>query len=421
MARGALHVSSGRVVIVGGGEGGAEVAACLRKAGYDGPVTIVGEEPQLPYQRPPLSKRFLSGELSEEKLHWTPPETYDASDIELILGARAESIERAEQRVVLADGRRLRYDRLVLATGGRPRRLTLANVEHAYAAANVHELRTIEDARRLRDRLRSGAQLVVIGGGYIGLEVAATAVRMGAHVTVLEALPRVLARVTAPVVSAFYQEVHRSAGVDVRTNASVVGFSIASGEVDAVVCQDGTRIPADAVLVGIGIVPNVELAARAGLAVDDGILVGSDCRTSDPAILAIGDCTNHPCTYVDRRVRLESEPSTLAQARCAASLLCRTVRPHTAIPWFWSDQYDLTLQTVGLGSGHDQLVLRGDPAERSFLAFYLRNGKLIAADAISRPREFSQLRKLLSTGAQLAADVLADASVPLAELVAEVA
>lgn len=412
---------SGRVVIVGAGEGAAEVAACLRTGGYDGPVTIVGEEPALPYQRPPLSKRFLGGELGEEKLDWRPPETYRSSDIELMLGVRVESIERAEQRVVLADGRRLRYDRLVLATGGRPRRLTLADAGVAYAAANVHELRTIEDARRLRDRLASGAQLVVIGGGYIGLEAAATAVGIGASVTVLEALPRVLARVTAPVVSAFYEQVHLSAGVDVRTKTSVVGFSIASGEVDAVLCQDGSRIAADAVLVGIGIVPNVELALQAGLGVDDGILVDSVCRTSDPAILAIGDCTNHPCAYIDRRVRLESEPSTLAQARCAASLLCGIVRPHTAVPWFWSDQYDLKLQTVGLGAGHDQLVLRGDPEESSFLAFYLREGSIIAADAVSRPRDFGQLRKLVSTGAQPGAAALADASVPLAQLLAEVA
>jgi 3-phenylpropionate/trans-cinnamate dioxygenase ferredoxin reductase subunit len=375
-----------RVVIVGGGEGAAEVAARARMGGHRGPITIIGEEPLPPYQRPPLSKAFLAGEVEVEKLYARPLRTYALAEIELISGVRVEAVERGDHRVVLDNGRRIAYDRLVLATGGRPRVLDVPGAE------NAHYLRTVADARRLRVHLRPGRRIAIVGGGYVGLEVAAAAVKMGAAVTVLEALPRVLARVTAPVVSAFYERVHRQAGVDLRTEMPVVGF-----ERGGVVCADGTLVPADVVLVGIGLVPAAELACEAGLAVDDGIVVDANCRTSDPDILAVGDCTNHPCVYLGRRVRLESVPSTLAQARSAASVLCGNPRANEAIPWFWSDQYDVKLQMAGLSAGYDELVVRGDPAERSFMALYLREGRLIAADAINQPREFGQLRKLVGS------------------------
>jgi 3-phenylpropionate/trans-cinnamate dioxygenase ferredoxin reductase subunit len=411
-----------RVVIVGGGEGAAEVAAGLRMGGYGGRVTIVGEEPVAPYQRPPLSKAFLAGEVGLEKLYARAPRMYVLADIELASGVRVRAIERGDRRVVLEDGRRLAYDRLVLATGGRARRLSADGAEAAYRAPNVHELRTVDDARRLRAELRPGRRLVIVGGGYVGLEVAATAIRLGATVTVLEALPRVLARVTAPAVSAFYEQVHCSAGVDVRTDSPVAAFRLgARDSVEGVVCADGTYVAADAIVIGVGLTPNVELALDAGLAVEDGIAVDSCCRTSDPDILAVGDCTSHPCAYLGRRVRLESVPSTMAQARAAASELCGNPRPNVAVPWFWSDQYDLKLQMVGLSAVHDEMVLRGDPAARSFLALYLRDGRLIAADAVCRPREFGQARKLIAAGPPVDPDALADESAPLTVMVAEAA
>jgi 3-phenylpropionate/trans-cinnamate dioxygenase ferredoxin reductase subunit len=381
-----------RVVIVGGGEGAAEVAVRARMSGHRGAITIIGDEPLVPYQRPPLSKAFLAGELAIEKLYARPARTYALAEIELMPGVRVAAIERAAQRIVLEDGRGIAYDRLVLATGGRPRRLPVDG------ARNVCYLRTIADAERLRDHLRPGRRLVIIGGGYVGLEVASLAIGMGVSVTVLEALPRILARVTAPVVSRFYERLHRSAGVDLRTDSPVAGFSFSpDGAVKAVVCSDGAQVAADAVLIGIGLIPNDELARDAGLDVDDGIVVDSCCVTSDPQILAVGDCTRHPCAYLGRAVRLESVPSTLAQARSAASGLCGIPRANDAVPWFWSDQYDVKLQMAGLSAGHDEVVVRGDPATRSFAALYLRDGRLIAADAINRPREFGHLRQLIGT------------------------
>ena len=397
MARGALHVSSGRVVIVGGGEGGAEVAACLRKAGYDGPVTIVGEEPQLPYQRPPLSKRFLSGDSARRSCIGHLPRRMTPRI------SNSSSAHARSRSSVLSNGRsRLRVTPAVrpalLATGGRPRRLTLANVEHAYAAANVHELRTIEDARRLRDRLRSGAQLVVIGGGYIGLEVAATAVRMGAHVTVLEALP--VSSPASPPRScppSTRKSIARPASTCARTHRWSVSASPPARSTPSM--PDGIRIPADAVLVDIGIVPNVEL--RRGPALPS-MMGFSWARTAGRAIRRSSRSAIAP--IIPPRTSIAAFGLSLNRARSRRPAALRHYSanrpPHTAIPWFWSDQYDLTLQTVGLGSGHDQLVLRGDPAERSFLAFYLRKGKLIAADAISRPaRPYRSAKKKTLVGA----------------------
>jgi 3-phenylpropionate/trans-cinnamate dioxygenase ferredoxin reductase subunit len=298
--------------------------------------------------------------------------------------------------------------------GGRPRRLGVPGAPEPERCGNFHYLRTINDVSRIRSQFEPGFRLVIIGGGYIGLEVAAVAVKRGLKVTVLEALPRVLARVTAPEVSAFYERIHREAGVDLRTGVRIDGFELdTSGDAVAAVLTDQGRIPADVVIVGVGIQPNVEIAAEAGLDVTDGVVVDGSLRTSDPDVLAIGDCANHFNTCAGCRLRLESVPNAVEQARVAAATLAGKPRTYDAVPWFWSDQYDLKLQMVGISRDYDQLVIRGAPDERSFMAFYLRGGRVIAADAVSRPAEFMMAKRLVATGVKAPVSKLVDPSVPL--------
>lgn len=399
------------VVIVGAGQAGGEIAIQLRKLGFASPVLIIGDEPHIPYKRPPLSKGYLAGAVGEESLHLLPRASLDRIGVECRGSVRVERMDRAARRLHLVGGGTISYDGLALATGGRARGLNLPGAQRG----NVFPLRTLDDVRRIRARLAPGKRLVVVGGGFIGLEVAAVATRLGLHVTVLEGLPRVLARVTAPPVSAFFERVHREAGVDLRTGAQVTALE-GEPEVTQVVLDDGTRIAADLVIVGIGILPNVELAADAGLAVDNGIVVDECARTSDPAIVAAGDCTNHPNEFLGRRVRLESVQNAMEQARAAAATLAGRPEPYRAVPWFWSDQYDLKLQMVGLSAGHDEIVMRGDPAQRSFAVFYFREGRLIAADAVNRAPEFVFAKKLVAARAPLNPAALADDRVALKSL-----
>jgi len=398
------------VVIVGAGQAGGELAAFLRKGGHAGRIVLVGEEPYLPYQRPPLSKAYLSGKTDLHALELRPAASYDKARIEVMPGARVERIERTARELVFADGR-LGYDWLVLATGGRARRLGVPGED----LPQVHLLRGIADVDAIRARFVPGARVTIVGGGYIGLEVAAVAVKSGLAVTVLEALDRVLARVTAPQLSAFYERVHRDAGVDLRTGVAVRAIERDDQGV-RVMCGDGSAVAADFVIVGIGLVPNTELAAAAGLAVDNGIVVDELTRTSDERILAIGDCSNHPHPIVGRRVRLESVPNAVEQARAAAALLCGQPHPPAAVPWFWSDQYDLKLQMVGLSQGHDHVVLRGNPDRRSFGTFYLLGRRILAADFVNRPPEFMITKKLVAERIEIDAERLADESVPLKAL-----
>jgi 3-phenylpropionate/trans-cinnamate dioxygenase ferredoxin reductase component len=407
----AAAMSQTTIVIAGAGQAGGETAIQLRKLGYDGRVVVVGDEPQPPYRRPPLSKTFLDGTVVENTLYLQQQAGLDKLAIEHRGATRATGIDRAGKRL-LTDRGDIAYDRLVLATGSRVRRLPLPGADRA----NVFHLRTIADVDRIRARLAPGRRVVVVGGGFIGLEVAASCVKLGLAVTVLEGLPRVLARVTAPPVSAFFERVHREAGVDLRTGAQLAALE-GEPEVTHVVLADGTRIAADLVIVGIGIVPNVELARDAGLAVDDGIVVDEFTRTADPDILAAGDCTRHPNGFLGRPLRLESVQNAMEQARAAAATLAGRPEPYRAVPWFWSDQYDLKLQMAGLSAGHDACVLRGDPAAgRSFAAFYLREGRLIAADAVNRAPEFVFAKKLVAARAPLDPAALADESVPLKSL-----
>ncbi len=400
-----------KIIIVGGGQAGATVAQDLRKRGFEGDITILGDEPQLPYRRPPLSKSYLAGEATEESLYQMKAPILERNAIRYRGDGRVVGIDRAQRAVHLENGERLSYDKLVLTTGGRARPLPLPGAE----APNVHLLRTVADVDAIREDLASARRVVIIGGGFIGLEAAAVARKLGLEVTVLEGLPRVLARVTAPETSAFFEQTHRAHGVDVRTGAQVTGL-LGSPTVDRVQLADGEELPADVVIVGIGLIPNTELAAEAGLDVDNGIVVDEFGRSSDPDILAAGDCTNHPNRFYGRRIRLESVNNALEQARTVSATIMGEESPYDSVPWFWSDQYDLKLQMVGLSEGYERCVLRGDMASRRFALFYLKDGVIIAADTVSDPKDFMVAKKLVAARVQASAEQLADTTVPLSEL-----
>ena len=411
-------MSEPHICIVGAGQAGGELAFALRQQGSTDRITVIGDEAHLPYQRPPLSKSYLKGECETGSLYVRQQAAYQKANIDLLLGRRVERIDRDGKRLILDDLREVRYSKLALATGGRARRITIDAAARAEGAKNFHYLRTIGDVLAIRRRFEAGQRLVVIGGGYVGLEVAAAAVSCGLKVTVLEALPRVLARVTAPQVSAFYEQVHREAGVDVRTNVEVTGldFNAAGDLVTGVHCTGAQLIPADCVVVGIGLLPNTELAQAAELAVDNGIVVDEYTVTSDPDIVAAGDCTNHPSAFCGRRVRLESVPNAMEQARAAAATLAGKPRAYHSVPWFWSDQYDLKLQMTGLSHGYDQWVVRGSMENRSFAAFYLRDGKLIACDTVNRPQEFFIAKRLVAACQSFDVTALANESLSLKTL-----
>lgn len=410
------------VVIVGGGQGGSEVAARLRQRGFSGRIRIIGDEHYLPYQRPPLSKDFLSGEIADvSALYLRPPATYESARIELELGVPVERIDPQARRVHLADSRVVPYWRLVLATGGRARQLTGPNLLPQRRLGNLHYVRNIADVLRLRPQLVSGLRLAIVGGGYIGLEIAAVAVKRGLKVTVLESMPRLLARVTGSDIAAFYARVHEAAGVRIHTGVSVQDFEL-DGSADAVRAlnchgsEGAFRVAADLAVVGIGLVPNAELAAAAELTIDGGILVDAFTRTSDPFILAVGDCTTQDNPVLGGRVRLESVPNAIEQARVAAAALLGRPEAYSAVPWFWSDQYQLKLQSAGLSRGYDRSVVRGSVDDHSFAVLYFRGSTLLAADAVNRPADFAAARRLIGTCMTRDPAVLQDCRRPIAEL-----
>lgn len=405
-------IPGGGVVIVGAGQAGADLTGCLRAGGYTGPITLIGDEKYPPYRRPPLSKQFLSGEVTLESLFIKAPAGYASQNVDCRFGVAVEAIDRKAKRLRLFDGTTVPYEHLVLATGGRARRLALPGADHP----NVHYVRTIDDIVKLKEQFHAGAKLVIIGGGYIGLEAAAVARKKDLQVTLIEALPRVLARVTTPELSAFYERVHRSHGVDIRTGVGVHAFE-GDPRVDTVVLNDGTRLPVDLVIVGIGLVPNTELAEAAGLEVSNGIVVDQFTRTADPNIYAIGDCSNHLNEfYPGKRLRLESVPNATEQARVCAAAICGKPVPYSAVPWFWSDQYNLKLQMVGLSEGYDQFVVRGDMNSESFGVFYLKEGVVISADLVSAARDFMIAKRLVAERVKASPQALANPSVPLKSL-----
>ncbi|ONI93055.1 pyridine nucleotide-disulfide oxidoreductase [Saccharothrix sp. ALI-22-I] len=409
-----------KLVIVGAGQAGGDLATTLRQRGWNGHITLVGDEPSPPYQRPPLSKGYLLGKVSREQLFLKPTTTYERFDIALRLGTRVQAVDRTAKDVVISDGSRLPYDKLVLATGRRARPLTLPGVD-ADRLDNLFTLRRIDDVDALRPQFVPGRRLVLVGGGYVGLEIAAVAAQLGLEVTVVEAAPRLLARVTGPEVSSFLEGVHRSHGVRFRLASTVARVALdASGRrvtgVDVSTSGVVERLVADLVLVGIGMQPNTALASAAGLEVDDGIVVDEFARTSDPDVLAIGDCANQPSAYAGRRVRLESAPNAIEHAKVAAATILGRLQASTATPWFWSEQYGLKLQMVGLSGGADQCITRGNRSATTLSAFYLKGDRIAAADVISRPADFAAARRLVTSGARVDPDRLADDEIPLAEV-----
>jgi 3-phenylpropionate/trans-cinnamate dioxygenase ferredoxin reductase subunit len=398
--------------IVGAGHCAGQAAASLRQQGFDGDIVIIGEESHIPYQRPPLSKKFLAGELPLERVYLRPPKFYRDTNIELLLDTRVVALHRQQRKIALADGTHRRYDRLLLATGSVPKRLQVTGVD----LPGVCYLRTIADAQRIQLHMESGRDLVVIGGGYIGLEVSAVGVQRGMRVTLLEADDRILNRVTAPLISDFFVQLHRQHGVDIRCNARVQRFD-GSKRVTGVICGDGRRIEADLVVIGIGITPNTELAQAAGLPCDNGIVVDEYCQTADGHIFAAGDCSSHPNPLLQRRLRLESVHNAVEQGKTAAANMCGKGQPYAEIPWFWSDQYDIKLQIVGLANGYDQLVQRGHTEEGAFALFYLKDGVLIAVDAINNPREYMACKKLIPQRLHIDPERLADATIAMQDMV----
>ncbi len=404
----------GRCVVVGASHGGAQVATRLRRLGWRGSISLIGDEAHLPYHRPPLSKDYLKGLKTKEGILLHAEAAYTNSDVNLMLGSRVEHIDRERQNVVLATGDKLAYDKLVLAVGSRPRVLPLPGAE----LDGVFYLRNADDVDRIRAAAAKGGRAVVIGGGYIGLEVAASLRTLGMEVTVLEAQERVLQRVTCESISAFFARVHREEGVDIREQVqakAICGDDVVTG----VELESGEVIETSLVIIGIGVMPNTNLAEEAGLAVSNGIEVNAYAQTNDPDIYAVGDCACFVHPRYGRQIRLESVQNANDQALVAAKSICGHAVAYDTVPWFWSDQYDLKLQIAGLAEGADEVIIRGNhDTGRSMSMLYLKEKKLLAVDAINRPRDFVFGKKLILDQAMLDTNKLADSDITLNEAVA---
>jgi 3-phenylpropionate/trans-cinnamate dioxygenase ferredoxin reductase component len=414
MARGKQSkMDKADVIIVGAGHAGAQAAVVLRQQGFTGTITMIGREPEPPYERPPLSKEYMAGDKPFERLYIRPPAFWAEKGIDVRLGAEVVAVDAANNNVTLNDGSQLGYGDLIWAAGGDPRKLDIEGAN----LAGVHAVRNRADVDAIMAELPQVDQIVIIGGGYIGLEAAAVLSKLGKKVVLLEALPRVLARVAGEALSAFYEAEHRAHGVDLRTSVAVTAIEGADGKVSGVKMADGSIIAAQMVIVGIGIVPSVAPLIAAGAEGGNGVNVDSHCRTSLPHVYAIGDCAAHENGFADgAHIRLESVQNANDQAAIAAKAICGDLQSYQATPWFWSNQYDLKLQTVGLSSGHDQTVLRGDIATRSFSVVYLKAGRVIALDCVNMVKDYAQGRKLVEARAAINASALSDSSRQLKEL-----
>ncbi len=402
---------SKKIVIAGAGHAAGQLVVSLKQHDFSGDIVLVGEEAYLPYQRPPLSKKFLAGELSAERLHIKPQNFYDDTRIHAHLETRVSEINRSAKTVSTDSGETFAYDTLILATGSRVRRLPVEGDN----LKGVHYLRNIADVEGIRGELQKGKHAVIVGAGYIGLEVAAVTRQLGLEVTLVEMEDRVMSRVVSPETSDFYQIEHRNQGVKLRLSTGVKAFH-GESRVEAIETTDGELIPADFVVVGVGIIPNTELASAAGIETNDGIVVDDRCQTADPNIYAVGDCTLHPNSIYGRHLRLESVHNAVEQAKTAASNICGIETHYSQVPWFWSDQYDLKLQIAGLSAGYDDVVIRGNPVDRSFACLYLKDGRLIATDAVNSAREFVQSKALIAAGVRVNRDKLASDDLQIKEL-----
>ncbi|MFT4181465.1 MAG: FAD-dependent oxidoreductase [Rhizobium sp.] len=396
-------------VIVGGGHGGSQTAAALRQAGFTGSIALIGAEPDVPYDRPSLSKDYLAGKKSFERMHLRPQDFWSSRQVELMLGRRVTSVDAKAHVVVTDRGERVSYGKLVWAAGGEPRKLSCPGSE---LKGTVY-IRNKADCDALMETLPRAERIVIIGGGYVGLEAAAVFREIGKDVVLVEALDRVLARVAGEPISRFYESEHRAHGVDIRLNSGVASLEGANGRVTKVVLSSGETIAADIVVVGIGIIPSAGPLIEAGAEGTNGVDVDEFCRTSLPDTYCIGDCAR---LRNGRGIRIESVQNATDQATTAAKAICGELKPYNATPWFWSDQYDLKMQTIGLNLGFDSVVIRGDPASRSFSVIYLRDGAVLALDCVNAARDYVQGRKLVDSGARIDRDALADPSKQLKEL-----
>lgn len=403
----------GSCVIIGASHAAGQLVVSLRQNGWDGDITLIGDEAHPPYHHPPLSKDYLSDEKTREELLIRPVEAYEAANIVLKLMTRVTNIDRDAQAVLTSQGDVIAYDKLILATGARVRKLPIEGAE----LAGVYYLRDMNDVTQIKSSVLSGKRAVIIGGGYIGLETAASLTKMGVSVTVLEAMPRILQRVTAPELSTFYKRVHTEEGVHIAENVMVSKISQADESL-VVTDKDGQDYKADFVIIGIGVIPNTELADAAGLECGNGIIVNEFCQTTDEDVYAAGDVTWHYNIKYDRHLRLESVPNATEQAKIVASHICGKAKAYDSLPWFWSDQFDLKLQIAGLSEGYDELIIRGDSETgRSFAAFYFKGDRILAVDAVNAPREFAMTRMVLMQGKTLDKQKVADENLALKEAI----
>lgn len=402
-------------LIIGASHAGASLATAVRKEGWAGRILVIGDETALPYHRPPLSKALLMGEKTPDQIEIFKATVYEKSNIEFLLGVSVESIDRIAKTVQLNNGETLTYDKLGLCTGARVRKLEIpgANLK------GVHYLRTLADAQAIQADVKPGGKAVIVGGGYIGLETAASLRKLGMEVTVLEMMNRILERVTAPELSAYYHDLHSRNGVNIVVNAQALELR-GKERVQQVVCNEDRVLDADLVIIGIGVIPNTELAAAAGLEINNGVVVDDCAQTTDPDIVAVGDCTNHPNDLLGYRLRLESVPNAMEQAKAAAASICGQQKPYHSLPWFWSDQYSAKLQITGMNRGYDRVVIRGVPSTDQFVAWYLKGDQVLAADCINNPKDFMSAKKIIGQKLTVKDSDLADVSVDLNSLIPKV-
>jgi len=399
------------LVIIGAGQSAAQCVLTLKRNNFEKSIVVIGEEDHLPYQRPPLSKDYLSGDVGLDRIYMKTQDFYDQNNVTVKISTKVLSLDRKEKMIDLSKGVDLPYENLVLATGSRVRQLEV----EGSGLKNINYLRSINDSNSLKEQFKKGKSLVIIGAGYIGLEVAAAAVKKGMRVTVVEMEDRVMSRTVDPIISDYFDTLHRNKGVEIILGSALKEFE-GKTFVEKVVCTDGTTLDADSVVVGVGILPNQELAEAAGLRCNNGILVDEFGRTEDSSIFACGDCTNHPNFYVNKNIRLESVHNALEQAKTVALSLLGKPEKYDQVPWFWSDQFDEKLQIVGLSGDHDETVVRGSVEENFFMLFYLKRGELIAVDSVNNPKDFLISKKLVANKLKISSDVLCDQSVDLKDL-----
>ena len=400
------------LLIIGAGQSAIQCISTLKKEGYSGSITLVGEEEHLPYQRPPLSKGFLEDSIGKERLYFKKLEFFTENKVQLYLGLSAEKLEIDNQKVYLSDNSELEFDKLVFATGSRVRNLDFPGSE----LKSIFYLRDLDDAEAIKKDLETSKNLVIIGAGYIGLEAAAIAAKKNKIVTIVEMADRVMNRTVDPQISEYYLNLHQSYGVKFHFNTSLETINKASGSLE-VVCSDGTEVKADSVLIGAGVVPNIELAEEAGIYCDNGIIVDEFGQTNFKNIYACGDCTNHPNKILNKNLRLESVHNAMEQAKTVASSVMNNPMEYNQVPWFWSDQYDHKLQIVGLSGDHDLVTMRGTTNDAKFMLFYTKDEELIAVDAINNPKEFLISRKLVANKVKIKPKVISDPNTNLNDLI----